>query len=250
MLSRKNLEIVLVKKSLLSVAAFSLFAVACQPPAAGNSKELTDRLAKLEKKVEALEKRKPAQAPGRRAPPPQTAAYKIPVGDSAVLGPKDAKVTVSIFSDYQCPFCARVDPLLHDVIKDPELKGKVNVVFKHFPLSFHKDAKPASKAALAAKEQGDDFFWKMSEKLYGDQRNLKADNFSKWAKEIGLDVAKFEADLKANDAKYEAMINADMKLGTSEARVRGTPSLFVNGWELRQRTVDGVKALIKDKKMM
>lgn len=238
-----------MKKSIVVLAAAGLFALGCQPPPAGGSKELVERIEKLEKKVEALEKR-PAAPARRQQPPPQTAAYKIPVGESAVMGPKEAPVNVTIFSDYQCPFCARVDPMLHEVIKDEELKGKVNVVFKHFPLSFHKQAKPASKAALAAKEQGDEFFWKMSEKLYANQRDLTDENFKKWAGEIGLDVKKFEADLKANDAKYEQMISDDMKLGTSEARVRGTPSIFVNGWELRQRSVDGVKQIIKDKKLL
>ncbi len=208
-----------------------------------------DRIEKLEKKVTQLEKRKPA---GRQRPEkqPQTAAYTIPTDGSPMMGAKDAKVSVVIFSDYQCPFCSRVDPMLHDVIKDPELKDKVNVVFKHFPLSFHKDARPASKAAMAAAEQGAENFWKMSEKMYANQRALTSENFSKWAGEIGLDVAKFEADLKANDGKYEEQIKEDMKVGQSNARVRGTPSLFVNGWELRQRSVQGVKDLIKEKKLM
>lgn len=241
----------MMKKSIVVLAATGLFALGCQPPPAGGSKELVERIEKLEKKVEAIEKRPAAAAPNaRQQPPAQTAAYKIPVGDSAVMGAKDAPVNVTVFTDYQCPFCARVDPMLHEVVKDAELKGKVNVVFKHFPLSFHKDAKPASKAALAAKEQGDEHFWTMSEKLYANQRELTAENFSKWAKEIGIDVKKFEQDLKANDSRYEEMINADMKLGTTEAKVRGTPSIFVNGWELRQRSVDGVKAIIKDKKML
>lgn len=239
-----------MKKSIVVVAAAGLLAVGCQPPPAGSSKELVERIEKLEKKVEALEKRPAAAAPRREQPAPQTAAYKIPVEDSAVLGPKDAPVNVVIFSDYQCPFCARVDPMLHEVVKDPELKGKVNVVFKHFPLSFHKQAGPASKAAMAAAEQGEEYFWKMSEKLYANQRDLTDDNFKKWAGEIGLDVKKFEADYKNNDAKYQAIIDRDMKLGTTEARVRGTPSIFVNGWELRQRSVDGVKEIIKEKKLL
>lgn len=238
-----------MKKITLSLAALALFALGCQPPAAGNSKELTERIEKLEKKVEALEKR-PAAARQRPERKPQTAAYKIPVGDSAVMGAKDAKVNVTIFTDYQCPFCARVDPMLHEIVKDAELSGKVNVVFKHFPLSFHKQAKPASKAALAAKEQGDEFFWKMSEKLYANQRELTDENFSKWASEIGLDVKKFEQDYKNNDSKYEEIIKADMTLGTTEAKVRGTPSIYVNGWELRQRSVDGVKAVIKEKNLL
>ena len=241
-----------MKNIMISVVTLGLLC-ACQPPAAGgeatgNTKELEDRLAKLEKKVQVIEKQAKAK-PRRPEKKPQTAAYKIPVGNSPILGKQDAPVNVVIFSDFQCPFCSRVDPMLNNVLKDADLKDKVNVVFKHFPLSFHKDAKPAAKASMAAQEQGGEFFWKMKEKLYANMKALKPDNFKKWAKEIGLDVKKFEADLKANDAKYDAAIASDMKLGQTEAKVRGTPSIFVNGWELRQRSVDGVKALIKDKKL-
>ena len=234
-----------MKKILLSVAALSIL-TACQPPA-GGSKEMVERIEKLEKKVEALEKR-PAGPPARPQEQPQTAAYEIPVkADDPVLGKKDAKVNVVIFSDFQCPFCARVDPMLKDVVKDPELKDKVNVVFKQFPLSFHQQAKPAAKAALAAHEQGK--FWEMSDKLMANQRDLTAENFKKWAGEIGLNVAKFEADLKNNDAKYEERIKADMDVGSKQAKVRGTPSIYVNGWELKNRSVDGVKQVIKDKNL-
>jgi protein-disulfide isomerase len=234
-------------KKLAITAALALIASACQPPAPSVNKELEEKIEKLEKAVEELKK---GAAPAQRPPQPeQTAAYSIPVGESAILGNPNAKINVSVFTDYQCPFCARVDPMLHEVIKDPELKDKVNVVFKHFPLSFHKDAKPASKAALAAKEQGNENFWKMSEKLYANQRELTPENFSKWAKEIGIDVKKFEADLKNNDAKYEALIAEDMKVGQTSAKVRGTPSIFVGGWELKQRSVDGVKDIIKEKNL-
>jgi protein-disulfide isomerase len=237
-------------KKLVLPAAVIVGLAACQPPAGGGSKELVERIEKLEKKVEALEKRPAGAAPAREAPPPQTAAYNIPGGDSPILGNKDAKVELVIWSDYQCPFCSRVDPMLRDVIKDPELKDKVKVVFKQFPLSFHKDAKPAAKAALAARDlAGDKAFWDMSEKLYANQKALTSENFSVWAKEIGLDVAKFEGALKSNDAKYEKIITSEMEMGSKEAKVRGTPSLFLGGWELRQRSVDGVKALLKEKNL-
>jgi protein-disulfide isomerase len=236
-------------KKLIVPAALIGALTACQPPAAGGGKELTERIEKLEKKVEALEKRPAGPAP-QAPPPPQTEAYKIPSGDSPILGNKDAKIELTIFSDYQCPFCSRVDPMLHEVVKDPELKDKVKVVFKQFPLSFHKDAKPAAKAALAARDVGGDkAFWDFSAKAYENQRALTPENFSVWAKEIGLNVAKFESTLKDNDAKYEGVVKADMDLGANNAKVRGTPSLFVNGWELRQRSVDGVKQLIKEKNL-
>ncbi len=236
------------KKILLPLAIVGAL-VACQPPGAGGSKEVNERIEKLEKKVEALEKRpagpqKPAEAP------PQTAAYNIPNQDSPILGKKDAKITVTIFSDYQCPFCARVDPVLKEIVADAELSKTVNVTFKQFPLSFHKDAKPAAKAALAARDVGGDTkFWEMSDLLYKGGKELTVENFSKWASEIGIDVKKFEKTFKDNDAKYEEVIKRDSELGAKEAKVRGTPSIFVNGWELRQRTVDGVKALIKEKNL-
>ncbi len=239
----------MLKKILAPLAVVAV--VGCQPPTGGSSKELVERIEKLEKKVEALEKRPAGAAqPQREAPPPQTAAYKIPTGESAVMGNSSAKLELTIFSDYQCPFCSRVDPMLHEAVKDPELKDKIKVTFKHFPLSFHKDAKPASKAALAARDVGGhDAFWKMSEKLYANQRALTSENFSVWAKEIGLDVKKFEKTLADNDSKYEAEIKADTELGSNEAKVRGTPSLFLNGWELKQRSVDGIKQLIKEKNL-
>ncbi len=201
-----------------------------------------------EKKVSAREKRVLLRG-GKMAPPEQKAAYDIPVGTSPVMGKKDAKVNGTIVTDYQCPFCSRVDPMLHDIVKDPELKDKVNFVFKDFPLSFHKDAKPAAKAVKAAREQGYEFFWKMSEKLYENQKALKAENFKKWAGEIGLNVAKFEANCKNNDKKYEEQITADMKLGQTKAKVRGTPSIFVGGWPLKTRSIYGVIELSKEKNL-
>ena len=89
-----------------------------------------------------------------------------------------------------------------------------------------------------------------TKKAFANQRSLNPESFKTWAKEIGLDVNKFENDLKNNDAKYEEMIKADKEVGMKNAKVRGTPSIFVNGWELRQRSIDGVKQLIKEKKML
>lgn len=226
--------------SLLTTALFTL--VACNKP----NPELEARLAKIEERLDAMEKR-PAM-PRPMMPPPQEKAYNVPTGSSPVLGNPSAPFSVVVFSDYQCPFCARTDDLFHSVVKDPDLKDKVNVVFKNFPLPFHDNARPAAKAALAAAEQGK--FWEMSQKLYANQQNLTPDNFKKWAKEIGLDTAKFEKDLKANDGKYEAAIKADMELGTTSANVRGTPTILVGGWELRERSVDGIKNLLKEKKLM
>jgi protein-disulfide isomerase len=238
-----------VKRSLVFGVLSSLLlvlAVSCAPK--DQVQKMDEQMQALEKRIVELEKRpKGPAAPAQ--PAAQTAAYDLPIGSSHVLGVKNAPVTVTVFSDYECPFCSRVDPFLRDLVKDPDLKAKVNVVFKHFPLSFHQNAKPASKAALAAGEQGSDKFWAMSDKMFQNQRQLSPENFSKWAKEIGLDVTKFNNDLKNNDAKYEAAIKADTDLGVNNAKVRGTPSIYVAGWELRDRSVAGVKSVMQDKKL-
>lgn len=233
----------LAKYSLGALLLSTLMTTGC------TSKKMDERIEALEKRVEELEK-KPAMAARPQMPPAQEKAYQIPTGISPVLGKQDASVSVVVFSDGQCPFCAGADTLLRDVVKDPELKDKVNVVFKNFPLSFHQNAKPAAKAALAAKEQGNDKFWAMMEKVFANQQNLSDDNYKKWAKEIGLNVPKFEKDLKSNDGKYEEAIKADMDLGTNTAQVRGTPSIFVGGWELRERSVQGIKNLLKEKNLI
>mgnify|MGYP000548108022 CR=1 FL=1 len=210
-------------------------------------KELTVRLAAVTKEAKRLKSRVNRKPKQRNPPPQQEKAYDIPVAGSPVMGNPRAPVSVVIFTDLQCPYCSKVDPMLYELLKDDELKKKVKVVFKHFPLGFHKDAKPASKAALAAGEQGK--FFEFVALAYDNQRQLKPENFIKWAKQLGLDVEKFKRDLKQNDAAYERRIQQDQKLGASVAKVRGTPSLYVGGWQLRNRSVEGVRQLIADKNL-
>jgi len=224
--------------------------------AIGGCKNNSDQTAKMAEEIKNLETRvakletRPTFPQQRPTPPPQETAYALPIGTSHVLGNKAAPVTITVFSDYQCPYCSKVDPMLSQVINDPELKDKVNVVMKQFPLGFHPNAKPAAKAALAAGEQGSAKFWAMSEKLFQNQNQLSAENYTKWAKEIGLDVAKFTKALKENDAKYDETIKMDTELGIKTAQVRGTPSIYVGGWLLNDRSVDAIKNLIREKKLL
>ncbi len=245
-------------KRLVSASALLLFlSMGCQK----NTQQLTERIVQLEKRIEVLEKRATAAPAQPAAPAEQTAAFDIPVGKSFVWGNPAAPITLSLFSDYQCPFCSQAhENLVEKVLEDPELKDKVKVVFKHFPLSFHKNAKPASKAALAAGEQGSDCFWALTKKLYTGQRDLTEDNFKKWAAETTckkndgstgkLDPAKFWTDYTAKDADLEKSIQADMELGMNKAQVRGTPAFYVNGWRLGQRSVEAVKQLVKEKNLL
>jgi protein-disulfide isomerase len=248
----------IMKKILMLGGLLGLLVGGCTK---NNNTELLEKFASLEKRIETLEKDKLAAAAARPAAPPvQTTAYDVPVGSSYVLGNPTAPLTLVKFSDYECPFCARAnDSFVKAIEADPELSKQVKVVYKHFPLSFHKNARSASKFALAAGEQGHDCFWKMTEKLYAGQRELSEDNYKKWSKEVtcknkdgkvvALNADKVWKDYKANDAKYEESIKADTELGM-KVGVRGTPTFLMNGWKIDERTVEGAKKLITEKGLL
>lgn len=154
------------------------------------------------------------------------------------LGSSAAPITIVEFSDFQCPYCGRVGGPLKALVK--KYPNQVRVVFKHFPLSFHKQAKMCAEATLAAGAQGK--FWEMHDKLFdflGDrtaQTAIKADKqtaynakLQEFAQAIGLDMTRFNADLKGG--KFRAQVEKDMAEG-SRSGVRGTPSLFINGRKL------------------
>ncbi len=141
-------------------------------------------------------------------------------------GPKDAAVTIIEFSDFQCPFCSKVNaPVEAALEKDPKIK----VVFAHFPLSFHQNAKPASIMAQEAWEQSPEKFWKLHAQMFANQKDLSEENITKWATEAGVDVSKLT---DAKKKKHEEFLNKIQELG-NKSGVEGTPTLFINGrkWE-------------------
>ena len=120
----------------------------------------------------------------------------------------------------------------------------VKLVFKQYPLSFHQNARPAALASLAAQRQGK--FWPMHDLIFQNQANLKDAQgnyrFSEFAKSLGLNVARFEKDSK--DPALEKTIDEDMKHGVG-AQVTGTPTLYVNGRKVADRSFEGFKKLIE-----
>lgn len=122
---------------------------------------------------------------------------------------------------------------------------QVKLVFKQFPLSFHQNARPAALASLAAGRQGK--FWVMHDKIFENAAAMRDANgnfrFSEWAKELGLDVAKFEAAMK--DPALDAVIQKDLRDG-ADAQVTGTPATYVNGRKVLNRTLDGYKQMIDE----
>ena len=90
--------------------------------------------------------------------------YDLPVNNSATKGPADAPVTVTLFDDFQCPYCARLLPTIEKVMQ--AYPTQVRVVFKHFPLSMHKFARQAAIASIAARNQGK--FWPLHDQLFAN----------------------------------------------------------------------------------
>jgi protein-disulfide isomerase len=147
---------------------------------------------------------------------------KMVEGEAPAFGPKDAKVTIVEFSDFECPFCSRAADASHKIKE--KYGDKVRFVFRQFPLSFHAHAHLAAEAALAANAQGK--FWEFHDKLFANQKGLERDKLEAYAKELGLDLTKFKKAL--DDKAHAATVDAEMKLG-EEVAVDGTPTMFLNG---------------------
>ncbi len=137
-------------------------------------------------------------------------------------GPADAKVTIVEFSDFQCPYCSRAEESVDQVMTN--YAGKVRIVFRHYPLPFHKEAPKAAEASACADEQGK--FWDMHKVLFKNQGKLMPDDLKGHAAAIGLDAGKFTECL--DSGKMKAVVDADKAEG-EKAGVNGTPAFFING---------------------
>lgn len=167
--------------------------------------------------IEAAVKSRPATPQ-----PPPPGPFTISSKNAQVLGKPKAPVVIVAWSDFQCPYCAKLVPIVNDTLKDPEVSGKVAFVFKQYPLPSHQQSRPAARAALAAGRQGK--FFEMHDKIFQNQGRINEENFLTWAKEIGLNIQTFKKDLA--DPSLDALIQEDVKEGDSAA-VRGTPSVYI-----------------------
>jgi protein-disulfide isomerase len=146
----------------------------------------------------------------------------IPTAGSPFRGPADASITLVEFSDFQCPYCSLAVAKLDAVLE--AYPGKIKLVFKQFPLDTHPQASLAAAAAIAAHHQGK--FWPMHDALFAHRRELSRANILALAKNVGLDMKRFEADLESPDTKKT--IAKDTEDG-DRAGVEGTPSVYING---------------------
>ena len=164
-----------------------------------------------------------AGGPGPGAEP----KFDVQAGNAPAKGPKNAPVTIVEWSDFQCPFCSRAQPTLQQILK--EYPGKVRLVWKNQPLSFHPNAMPAAEAAMAAYEQGNDKFWAMHDRFFERQDQLSPAYYEQVAREIGLDVPKWKAAVQSRGS--QAAIQGDMIAGNAVG-ANGTPTFFINGRKL------------------
>jgi protein-disulfide isomerase len=197
-----------------------------------SSTELAADVAATKAELETLEARvavletAPKPDPLRRPIPPGSPdpaeRYVVGIDDAFAEGPSDARVTIVMFSDFQCPFCGRVQATLS--LLQTAYKDDVRLVAKHNPLPMHANAMAAARAAEAAGKQGK--FWEMHDKLYEQAKALAQADLEGYAKDLGLDVARFRRDM--DDAGVQSRIDAHVKQ-SSELGARGTPAFFING---------------------
>ena len=170
-------------------------------------------------------------------------AAKIPVGkNDPTWGDANAPVTIVEISDFQCPFCSRVNPTMAK-IKATYGKEKVRIVWKHHPLPFHKNARPAHDAAATVFGlNGSDAFWKFHDLAFKNQKALTAENIEKWAVESGADAAQFKKALA--DKKFTSKVDQDIALA-KKIGAGGTPAFRINGISLSgAQPFDKFKAVI------
>ncbi|HEX2660415.1 MAG TPA: thioredoxin domain-containing protein [Polyangia bacterium] len=148
----------------------------------------------------------------------------IDVAEAPMEGNANARVTLVEFADYECPHCKRFQPVLRQILD--EFRKDIRIYFKHYPLPQHTNARLAAEAAVAAQKQGK--FWPYQDKLWENQDSLSPADMEKFAKEIGLDLTKFRADLE--DPKVKARVQKDRVDGTTLG-LSSTPTLYINGRE-------------------
>jgi protein-disulfide isomerase len=201
-----------------------------------------DALASLQGRLDQLEaaadkKLEPSKLFGR---PTTGARYKVDLGDAHTRGNAEAKVTIVMFSDFQCPFCKRVMVTIGEL--ETEYGKDLRFAMKHNPLPMHNRARAAALAAEAAGKQGK--FWEMHDLLYENARDLTDANFTKWAKDLKLDVGRFERDL--DDAKLADKVDDD-QAQSKTLGATGTPAFFINGrYMAGAQPIDNFKKLVDE----
>ena len=171
-------------------------------------------------------------------PAPEPPAYNIAIDDQPMKGNQSATVTVVEFTDFQCPSCAKSQPVLEAIAA--EFGDKIKLVVRDFPLDQHTFAFKAAEAAEAAREQGK--YWEYIAILFQNQSALDVPKLKEYATQVGLDRQKFDAAL--DSGKFTEKVRRDLTDGI-KIGVNSTPTVFINGRRVRDRSRESLKAAIE-----
>ena len=169
---------------------------------------------------------------------PEQPVYRIAIDDQPLKGGANAPVTIIEFTDYECPACAATHPVLEEIVK--EYGDRVNFVVRDFPLEQHTHAAKAAEAAEAARAQGK--YWEYIALLFQNQGMLEAENLKEYATRLQLDRKRFDEAL--DTGKYAEKVQKDQQDGY-RVGVDATPTVFINGRRIKERTRENLKAAIE-----
>jgi protein-disulfide isomerase len=136
------------------------------------------------------------------------------------LGDPKSRLTITVFTEFQCAFCWRFAARLESLAQ--LYPGKLRIELRNFPLPMHSKAELAAEAALAAHEQGK--FWPMHDELFANQSTIDREHLRAMAHKLGLDVARFDQTL--DDGHERARVQSDIELG-QRVGVRGVPATVI-----------------------
>ncbi len=165
----------------------------------------------------------------------QKKCYSVDISQAPVRGDAKAPVTIIEFSDFECPACRAVEPMLKQVLAE---YSKVRLVFMNYPLPMHPNAMNAAMAAVAAGKQGK--FWSYHDKLFDNQDKQTMADLVRYAMEMKLDVNKFQADMQAARDRVEK----DRAEG-KKVELTGTPGVLINGCKARLGSIEELKSYIE-----
>lgn len=164
----------------------------------------------------------PAPIVKAEAPAIDPVAFEVGIEGAPIRGDVRAPTTIVVFSDFECPYCVKLEATLKSI--EAAHPGKVRIAYRHHPLPMHEHARLAAKASIAADQQGK--FWPYHDVLVAHRDALDRAALERYAADVGLDVARFSRDL--DDPKLDARIEAD-EAQAAKLGVKGTPTTFVDG---------------------
>jgi protein-disulfide isomerase len=162
---------------------------------------------------------------------------EINIKGAPFMGREDAPVVLIVFTDYQCPYCAKLLPILNQLIENN--KETLKIVMKNFPLPMHNFARKAASIALAADTLGK--FWEIQEKLYKNTKQMDISLIQEIASDLKVDPDEFQK--KMDSKEVQSRISMDIMDGEN-ADVRGTPTIFIDGKIVESRSIKGIQNII------